>query len=1588
MFFYYSGIELNLIIIFCNESSIYIKGTLQCWNSEHSLYFILSDIYCFFKIILSILVSKFGFTKNDIIISGISKFGICNHVIVLLYTKTISLFLFFFYKRNSHPGLISFLLLLVSLYFFFFIHCEYNYQHQKNLKLTIYYISSCIYFETCCLLYIGYLIKKSSFKGLIYILCVISILNIIFFITYPEREIQIDLANIGFKSEYEVYNELTLLINLIKEMKNDRKSMINLTSYFRKNDNIKNNESNNCFSKAKNNDLCLFVYKYIEQTYKTMINKFENSVILKLAYSNFLYMNLKKYDKAYIILFDLFYNKENELTVSQSYYIYISLKFIQDTSIENKTDITNISIRFHCNQLINLISQIAEMYYNFWSLLLNSKENKDINLLRKVGSKIQKFSDEIDFKFNKFSQLKIKDKNISLLYLYYKRDILNDFSDEESENEIKQLVEYSSFSINNLNLKSLISTSSLQFIIVNLKLDNFGTIMKISQELSIDLGYTSEELIGQNMDILLPDFIVQKHNKLIHEKIKDLKFIDKEENILKKHIFYFKTKSKFLIPIATYVGMIYDDDNKPFIFLKINFDIQQTLFRDLSTTSHIFTDQYFNIQNFTSNSIILFNLSNKIINSNVNIIYYMKEINEEYYKICSFNNIKSSDILNIQLSILKKYFTDEPEEIITFHKIKCKISISKLIINKEILGYLFNLFKLEEQNINNIIKANYSSSKSLIRKNNDDKNIENIKISKTKKFNVDKKLNEFKDIYYDYIPENRQFKFNYEKKEYYLQNESDTNITPDSNHLIDIIKKEYLEKKLEIENQKSSSSDSSSYSSSSDSDEYSISNESSFSSINEKNNIINDNNNENDDYYHVNLNKIVYYIYNFSNNTVIEIPKNKFNKVEEIFFYEKKKEEKKIKEKKESVLIKERTIKSENELIFPQIKRKNELFYIKNKSFFYDKIYSKDITKSILVLILTEIFHLIMTLILGIIFYILCVNTENILHNLIISTKYLINLTENINNIFTYSINLVILNHHKYTNYYVSKESLIYLTKQKLLYFYKETSNVIYSFIDLPFSDNTKKKINELSLNYFIITNQFEIKMYSCNILNLIKEINFAVYTFANTNKETLNFLNLNYNFIFYNTNTGFINSINNIIEIFIQEYIKKLNILIYKIWLYVAIFLFFLIICFFLSLKGFFIMIQEKEKYLKYFFQINEEYIKYNMLKCKKFIELNKDSTFDSKYFISNPKIKFENNEDESSECQENEEYIKLLEEKTSNIKIPYKKKLSKKNFVKDKKNLKQMGLIYFVYIIILIFILISIMITCKDLYYQIYHSIELYFLITSHKSTLLSLYNYLIIFLIYFPSLSEEENLRENFFYFSTFFSNVFDLHIAYKDKILTNINLYGLGLNSTEVYKKITENTLCDFFDSFEKDYNISCQSLSNNISSYGLDSVMVFYIHSLSNLLMEFKNNMKIIKKYGFKYNELIYGTDSYNNLSPTEPELLKKYNELNPFNIINGDEMKDLNSINEVIIKQAFEYISNSIFDEIEGIFNKINNFEVYLILEFFFIVIIFNFLFYFPFLFKKNKEIKQIRHMLLIIPKDVLYKLLIKEDNDETKNKF
>ena len=1592
MFSYYLGMEVHFILIFCENPDKYFRKDFKCWGSQYFIYFILSMFYLILKFCLCEITVNFSFSKEDLNTSSISKFIISNHNKILLYTKTTSLFLFFFHKKYSIEGLICLGLLFCSVFLLFFTFLENYYQYKQCIKLTIHLILSVIYFFTCFLLNIGYLIRNTSFRGLIYILVVLIILNIVFFLTLPEKEIKIDLINISFETEFQVFNQLNLLTNSIEKIKHDRSSLLNLASYFRKRED--NNYSCNDFIELlNNNELKCIVYKYIEKTYKSMINKYENSVLLKIGYALFLCKTLKKVDKAYIILYDLFHVNCEDLTLSQSYYTFIIIKYLQNLSTTNYDDKSNISIRYQGNMIINLISQISEIYYKFWVLLYNSKEHQDINLLRKLGSKIHTLTEEIDYRYNKFCQSKIKEKQIFLLYSYYKRDILNDFSNLEEE-KIIELDDNSFQTINNFNINSLVSTSTFQFLIVSLKQDTFGTIVKISNEICIQLGYSSEELIGQSMNILIPDFIIKKHDELIKTKLKHLKILQSDENSLKEHYFFLKTKSKFMYPFAVFVTMVYDNDNKPFIFSKINFDRQQNLINELSSTCKILCDKNFIIQTFTSNSIHLVNLLNKAINNNnVEITKFIKEFNDEYFKlILSLNNVKSINKQKIKYSILKQYLNNKPEEIVTFNKIKCKISMSQLIINNEILGYFFDLMRVNNNNLNEVVKAKLSSKlikSSSYKTKENDKIINPIKNSKTKKIRFESTPTEFKNINFNYIPEDKQFEFDFEKKEYYYLDDINQNKQKNNVNLLDYFKKEYLEKKLEIISDTSSDNSSLSYDSSYTNEDSNSNQSSSFSSMKEKNeneikenlNIIINNKNSND-YYHVNLPKINYYIYSFQTNTFIDLPKIKKGKVEEIFYCEKILQ-KKLDKKEKIPLTKNETIEIENKLILPETKKNNNSFYLKNKSYFYDKIYSKDLSKSIVILIITEFLHLCIVIILGGIFANLCKSSLNILSNIIHSTEYLITLSDNSNNIFYYSFFLILLQNDKYNNLILTKEMTEEHIRNQMIDIYKQTSEVINSLTHQTMTKQTLKKIKDLNLSYYSISDKLDISSTNGDLLIVIKEINYAVYNFAHEDNSKINFLNLDYNFIFYNSNSAFLISINNCIEVFIEEYNLRLKTLKNNSWAFTFIFLVILFLCILVSFKGFLIMIHEKEKYLKYFFQIDQDYIKYNILKCKKYIQLNKLSTFDSKYFISNPKINYDI--DDNSENNENDDENKLLKESNLinlNQKNIFQKGISKSYFISDKKNLKRILIIYILYIICLISILLIIMVKSSNLFNDISHLIIIYFSTMSHKSYILILFNYMRIYIIYFINISSNEELTYKLNLLNLLFSNIFGTHKEYKDKITNYIYKYGLSENSSRIFNEITEKSLCEFISNVTVEF-ISCDQLSNNISNYGLDSLMVYYIDSLLNIKKNFEINLTIALESGFTYNELFYGTEKYNDYLPKEPEKLELYNQLNPFNTINSNIMKDLSIINDHIFKPAFKYFLDSLSLDIENILEKIQSVETVLLIIFFLIIVIFNFIYYFPFLLKKNKEIKQIRSMLLIIPKNILYKLLIDEDDNE-----
>ena len=1589
-FFYFYDFQLNLINIFCDdEKSNYFNNKFKCWTPEHYIYFTCSIICVICQLILCRSFYTLNFNKNESFCASISKFIINNHIINFFYIKNISVFFFAIHKLKGILGIISFTFFILSIYFLYSTYQEYKFQFECNRTLKFHLFLALIYFFTTGLLEVGYLIRKTNFNGLIYVLFVLTLMSIIFFFTISENEITIDLKNIINKDELQIYNELNLVHYTVYKLGDNRKYLLNLASYCQ---NIDTNKSNDIsfLNSFKNNELQYYIYQFIEKTYREGINKYENSIILKVAYSTFLYKVLKKYNKAYIILYDLINDYSINLNQSQQFYIFGVIKKLQNSSFENGNDKTNLSLKYQCNRLINLISQVSEFYFNFWNSLLNSQQHQDINILRSLGSQINKLVEEIEYKYKKILQTKIRERQIILLYSSYRKDILNDYSCLYKEEEVVELEDFFSKSININDINSLTATSEFQFMIISGKRDNFGTILNISQEVCNLLGYSNQNLIGQNMNVLIPDFMRKNHDEVLIDRLKNIKLIENTETALKPHVFLMKNSAKFIFPIGLFVGTIYDDDSQPIIFCKINLEQEQTLMNNLKKNCKILTDENFIIQFFTSNCIYLLGFNHRMINSGIDINQYIKEINDEIFKFSNGFSIKKINKNQMKLQIIKKYMTSKPENIVNFNKKKCKLNIIKLNLHGKLTGYLFNvdIIEKEEEDIDliNAFTGNKTLNETII--NNEEEKNGIIKLSKTKyPFNERK---DFIDLNKNYIPESEEILFNYNEKSFIVNK----GIKKKEN-LSDILKKEYLAKKLDLEKSKKLSEEESSNFSENSSSDSSITSEnfeSSFSSEKEKNeeskvnNFINKNQIETDnDYYHVKYNKINYSIYNYVTNTFIDLPKYKKGKVEEIFSLEKNMKQinrNELNNNNKTPLSQKEKIQIGNELVLPELEKRSKIFYMKNKKFFYSKLFSKNINNSVLILIFSQIIHVIFAVLLGILVTIFYMKNKNNLQNIIQTTKLLINLTDNSNMIFSYSLFLVTLQNEKYTNYYYTRETFKEYCRNSLLIIYKETSELITELN----SKNNLVSNNNFIINYIVIDNNLKIFEHSADFLIILKEINFAVYNFATTEDKDINFLNLDYNFIFYNTNENLILALSDLIIFMIDKYKNKCEIFEKRLLFMTIGFLFILALCLLFSIKGFFLMIREKEKYLRYFFQIDNDYIRNNISKCQKYLNLNKISNFDSKYFISNPIVKYvnekDNDEDTSFSKNDNKSFSSFKRSLEMSKTKKHPQNLNSK-FISDTKNLKKIIFIYVFYILILISILIISMVYSDSFYKKISHLIIIYNINVGHRSTIIVLYNYLRIFIIYSSIQSSNEYFINKMTSIALYFGSIFEIHQQYMNNLNNNISLYGLYDNSSKVYSNITKQSLCPYFESFSKTYNVQCETLANNISNYGMDSLILYYIHSMIIILQEISESITISFNSGFKFNELLYGTEYYYDILPKNDEDLKKYNEINPFNLINSDKLKNLNILNEQIFKPAHTYFTQSIYSDITNIFKLIKDKVILFIILFFIFIVMFNIIFYFPYLYKKNTEIKQIKQMLLIIPQNILYEILKDDDDNE-----
>lgn len=329
------------------------------------------------------------------------------------------------------------------------------------------------------------------------------------------------------------------------------------------------------------------------------------------------------------------------------------------------------------------LSQSTNLYIEFWTSINSSNENQeDVAKLNDLGTKINKVVADIKTNFDKMQKLKHNDELVIRIYSDFLLDILNEkekglyyqnrLKEIEGTNDNEKISEDK-----DINLDHLIS-DDFQYIMITAENEKPNIIKKLTTEICSLFGYSKEELIGQPIDILMPEQYQKIHKKILQNKLDEYKkFVANNLHAKKKRKFkkvykdvfgMAKNKSKYLVPIKIQANLITSADQSEIYFIgkikkvtnnseyNINnissINNQISLGNNLNnnivltdSVCYVLTDCNFIVQNFSPNTIFILGLKAKF-NGVLDITKFIKELYEDIDLNKIEDNLQSNNNLN------------------------------------------------------------------------------------------------------------------------------------------------------------------------------------------------------------------------------------------------------------------------------------------------------------------------------------------------------------------------------------------------------------------------------------------------------------------------------------------------------------------------------------------------------------------------------------------------------------------------------------------------------------------------------------------------------------------------------------------------------------------------------------------------------------------------------------------------------------------------------------------------------------------------------------------------------------------------------
>ena len=675
---FFSHCFILLISIYkCYSGKLYFTSKVSC-QVNFLTYF--NTPLSFILIILLILLSYMTISMHynaDFIIEGndLLKKRTAIPDLIFLLCKVITNLTFGFdhEKEYEHWGILFITCFISGLN----VYCNFYLQKHENKIIQKFhdFYSLFLFWGFFCLLFCN-IFRSLEFKGGFYLFLIGLILIIIYCFFYTKTYKEFLYINFSeMSSSFDCLNYIKGYLNLIKQKECSRDTSMILTSFIEKVEEKCTNK--NCtlkkylLSLTNGFDSNFLLLQYAQKLFKIALNKCPKNITLKLHYIIFLLTKINQKKNAQKELASI---ESNILFLDNNFKIYRCKRYIEEYNTINNVDqeenvdtndiFQEMEYKNNIKEFKRLLSKSSSLYYDFWSSLYSShlQGTEDFKKLNDIGAELNELIEKIEKIFQKLCEIKNNDLAMIKLYESYARNILNDKEKYEKYYNISMnlimdnKIENREKDYSNFDLKMLNETDEYNYLIISANDENKGTIINMSLNACSILGYHKHEIIGKNMNILIPEIYHKRHNRLFNETTEKTK-TEFFENLSNKVLYipkffefsaYGRNKSRYLIPFDFKIFFVQTEDSE--LVYVVDFarkNEYNILNEDKEQLFCVLTDNNFIIQTFTSNCVEFLGLNSNIINSNYDITSFIKQFNEEFQSIISnkdFSDNETSDM--------------------------------------------------------------------------------------------------------------------------------------------------------------------------------------------------------------------------------------------------------------------------------------------------------------------------------------------------------------------------------------------------------------------------------------------------------------------------------------------------------------------------------------------------------------------------------------------------------------------------------------------------------------------------------------------------------------------------------------------------------------------------------------------------------------------------------------------------------------------------------------------------------------------------------------------------------------------------------